>query len=56
MLCTREGLPVAIEVFEGNTGDPGTVRSQVDNVKARFKLARVVLIAPLPEKDHERRL
>ena len=44
LLCTREGLPIAIEVFEGNTGDPSTVRSQVDKLKARFGLTRVVLV------------
>ena len=26
LLCTREGLPIAIEVFEGNTADPTTLR------------------------------
>ena len=44
LLCTREGLPIAIEVFEGNTGDPSTVRSQVDKLKGRFGLTRVVLV------------
>ncbi len=44
LLCTREGLPIAIEVFEGNTGDPSTVRSQVDKLKGRFGLRRVVLV------------
>ena len=44
LLCTREGLPIAIEVFEGNTGDPSTVRSQVDKLKTRFGLTRVVLV------------
>ena len=44
LLCTREGLPIAIEVFTGNTGDPSTVRSQVDKLKGRFGLSRVVLV------------
>jgi hypothetical protein len=44
LLCTREGLPIAVEVFEGNVGDPSTVRWQVDKLKRRFGLRRVVLI------------
>ena len=44
LLCTREGLPVAVEVFEGNTADPATVEAQVEKLKARFKLSRVVLV------------
>ena len=44
LLTDREGLPVAIEVFEGNTGDPRTVKSQVDKVKDRFGITQVVLV------------
>ena len=43
LLTSKEGVPVAIEVFEGNTGDPTTVASQVAKVKERFGLTRVVL-------------
>ena len=39
-----DGVPVAIEVFEGSTGDPTTVASQVAKVKDRFGLTRVVLV------------
>jgi hypothetical protein len=44
LLCTAEGCPVAVEVFEGNVGDPSTVPNQVAKLKQRFKLERVVLI------------
>ena len=44
LLCTADGLPVAVEVFEGNIADPATLSSQVAKLKARFKLARVVLV------------
>src|SRR6202162_4748244 len=44
LLCTREGLPIAIEVFEGNVGDPATLKSQIEKLKARFGLERVVLV------------
>src|SRR5689334_19715737 len=43
LLTSAEGIPVAIEVFAGNTGDPKTVKSQVDKVKDRFGISRVVL-------------
>jgi hypothetical protein len=44
LLCTREGLPIAIEVFEGNTADPTTLKSQIDKLKSRFGIQRVVLV------------
>jgi hypothetical protein len=31
-------------VFEGNTGDPKTLSAQIDKLKRRFKLKRVVLV------------
>ena len=44
LLCDREGRPVAAEVFEGNTADPGAVASQVEKLRKRFSLSRVVLV------------
>jgi hypothetical protein len=44
LLTSKDGVPVAIEVFQGNTGDPKTVASQVSKVKDRFGLTRVVLV------------
>ena len=44
LLCTREGLPIAVEVFDGNTADPATLRSQVEKLKDRFGVSRVVLV------------
>ena len=38
------GVPVAIEVFEGNTGDPKTLATQITKLKDRFGLTRVVLV------------
>jgi transposase len=35
---------VAIEVYPGNTGDPTTVPDQVEKLRARFALSRVVLV------------
>jgi hypothetical protein len=44
LLTSKDGIPVAIEVFQGNTGDPATVASQVTKVKDRFGIDRVVLV------------
>lgn len=44
LLCNREGCPVAVEVFKGNTGDPMTLASQLHKLKERFGLSRVVLV------------
>jgi len=44
LLCSADGCPVAIEVFEGNTGDPSTVGNQITKLKERFGLKRVVMV------------
>jgi hypothetical protein len=44
LLTSPDGIPVAIEVFAGNTGDPTTVASQVTKVKDRFGITKVVLV------------
>jgi len=44
LLCDVQGRPIAVEVFEGNTGDPTTVASQVRKLRERFGLKRVVLV------------
>ena len=44
LLTSRDGIPVAIEVFKGNTGDPATVAAQVTRVKDRFGIEKVVLV------------
>ena len=44
LLCTAAGCPVAVEVFPGSTSDPKTVAAQVDKIRHRFGLSRVVLV------------
>jgi Transposase DDE domain len=44
LLCAADGCPVAIEVFEGNTGDPSTIGEQIVKLKQRFGLKRVVMV------------
>jgi transposase len=43
LLCAADGCPVAVEVFEGNTAEM-TLSAQIDKLKARFGLSRVVLV------------
>ena len=38
LLCTKDGCPVAIEVFDGNVADPATLANQVKKLKERFAL------------------
>lgn len=44
LLCSAEGCPVAIEVFEGNRADPTTLADQIAKLKGRFGLRHVVLV------------
>jgi transposase len=44
VMTNGEGCPVAVEVYAGNTGDPKTVRDQVEKLRGRFGLARVVMV------------
>ena len=44
VLTDAAGRPVAIEVYPGNTGDPTTVPEQVEKLRGRFGLSRVVLV------------
>ena len=44
LLANADGCPVAVEVFEGNTSDPKTVAKQVDKLRLRFGLQKVILV------------
>jgi transposase len=44
LMTNGEGCPVAVEVYAGNTGDPTTVVDQVNKLRERFQLSRVVLV------------
>ncbi len=44
VLTDADGRPVAVEVYPGSTGDPTTVPDQVDKLRQRFGLTRVVLV------------
>lgn len=45
LLCNSQGCPIAVEVFEGNTGDPTTLPKQIEKVRSRFGIERVVWVA-----------
>ena len=44
LLANPEGVPVAISVFPGNTGDPKTVAAQVKQLKERFSISHICLV------------
>jgi hypothetical protein len=44
LLCSREGCPVGVEVFKGNTGDPKTLARQIEKVRDQFGVKRVVWV------------
>jgi transposase len=44
LLCDNNGIPVSIEVFEGNTQDPQTVLSQIKKVRERFDCEKVTFV------------
>ena len=44
VLTDAQGRPVSVEVYPGNTADPSTVPDQVEKLKGRFGLKRVVLV------------
>jgi transposase len=44
LLTNQEGCPIAVEVFEGNTGDPKTVAAQIRKLRQRFGLKEVVIV------------
>ena len=44
LLCSKEGCPVAVEVFPGNTADPMTVGTQIRKIKERFSIEKVALV------------
>jgi len=44
VMTDEAGRPVAVQVYAGNTGDPSTVGDQVEKLRQRFGLGRVVLV------------
>jgi transposase len=45
LLCDKPGRPIAVEVFSGELHDDKTLPSQIEKLKARFCLRRVVVVS-----------
>jgi transposase len=45
LMCDREGRPIAVEVFAGNTVDSQTIPHQITKMRERFGLREVVLVS-----------
>ena len=43
VMTNKEGIPVTVSVYPGNTGDPKTVPDQAEKLKDRFGLDRIIL-------------
>ncbi|HEX8813193.1 MAG TPA: IS1634 family transposase [Terracidiphilus sp.] len=44
VMTNGEGCPVAVSVYAGNTGDPTTVADQIEKLRERFGIERVVMV------------
>lgn len=44
LLCNKDGCPVAVEVVDGNIGDAKALGRQLDKLRNRFSLRRVILV------------
>src|SRR6266705_3199441 len=44
VLTTSAGIPVAVQVFKGNTGVPATLADQVTKLRQRFGLTHVAIV------------
>jgi len=44
LICNKAGCPVSVEVFEGDVADPNTLSHQIEKVRGRFGLRRVIMV------------
>ena len=44
LLCNKEGCPVAVEVFEGNTKDESTVLHIIETVQNKYNITNLVFV------------
>ena len=45
LLCTGDGIPIAHHVFAGNTADVSTLPGVLDDLKARFGVGAITMVA-----------
>jgi transposase len=44
LLCSKEGCPVSIEVFPGNTNDESTVMNKVREIKNDYSIKKIIFV------------
>lgn len=44
LICTKEGCPIAVEVFAGNTNDASTVAEKVSEIKETFGVDNFIFV------------
>src|SRR5690606_1922381 len=44
VMTDDQGRPISVDVYPGNTGDPATVPDQMDKLKTRLQLDRVIAV------------
>jgi len=44
LLCNKEGCPLAVEVFEGNTKDETTVLNKINDIKNKYGIEKIVFV------------
>jgi transposase len=44
LLCNKDGCPVAVEVFKGNTKDETTVIDKINELKKKYSIEKVVFV------------
>jgi hypothetical protein len=44
LLTNQQGIPVAVSVFKGNSGDPKTLLPQTEKMRAKFGIKQFVLV------------
>ena len=44
LLCNKDGCPVAVEVFKGNTKDENTVLDKINEIKQKYGILNVIFV------------
>lgn len=44
LLCNSEGIPLTVQVFEGNTNDPKTLEEPIKKARERFGVTEVIFV------------
>lgn len=45
LLIDKEGMPVAYDLYQGNTADVSTLKKMIESLKKRFEIDNVVIVA-----------